>query len=120
MPRNPVPRPHHTDTVDRRWSGPATERRLANNAPERTLRKIFAWVDPNNPESETAAKFPHHEVAAPACAGPANTRAARNGISILNGGRGGADIPDGDRAAVYRHLATHMRDAGIEPPRLKK
>lgn len=119
MPRNPVPAPHHTETVDRRWSGPATERRLVNDAPERVLRKVFAWVDPENPASETAAKFPHHEIARPANVGPANTRAARNGISILNGGRGGADISEKDRRAIYRHLATHLRDAGLSPAPLK-
>lgn len=119
MPRSAVPSPHHTDTSDRRWSGSAVERRLANDAPERVLRKVFAWVDPANPESETAAKFPHHEVSPPTKVGPANTRAARNGIIILNGGRGGADIPAKDRPAIYRHLATHLRDAGIDPPPLR-
>lgn len=119
MARTAVPGPHHTATTDRRWSGPATERRLANDAPERVLRRVFAYVDPQNPESETAAKFPHHEVAKPMKVGPANIRAVRNGISILNGGRGGADISDRDRRAIYRHLAAHLRDAGEDPPPLK-
>ena len=119
MARSAVPAPHHTKTIDREWDGPRTESRLDNDAPERTLRRVFAWVDPQNPESETAAKFPHHEVTPPARVGAANTRAATNGIGILNGGRGGVDVPERDRRAIYRHLATHLRDAGIEPPPLK-
>jgi hypothetical protein len=119
MARSPVPAPHHTATVDRDWDGPATERRLANDVPERVLRRVFAWVDPNNPESESAAKFPHHEVTSPARVGPANTHALRSGISILNGGRGGADVSEKDRRAIYRHLATHLKDAGEDPPPLK-
>ncbi|MDQ3679485.1 MAG: hypothetical protein M3378_02870 [Actinomycetota bacterium] len=39
------------------------------------------------------------------------------GIAVLNGGRGGADIPAKDRKGI--HLARHMADAGEEPPELK-
>ena len=51
--------------------------------------------------------------------GPANVKACISGIGILNGGRGGADIPAADREGVYRHLAMHLRDAGREPPELE-
>jgi hypothetical protein len=30
------------------------------------------------------------------------------------------DIPDADRQAVYDHLKSHMDDAGLETPELKK
>lgn len=119
MPAGAVVRAHHTSTSDRDWDGPGAERRLHNDASAATLRREFAWVDPDNPESETAAKFPHHEVSSRSRIGPANVRACINGIGILNGGRGGADIPARDRAGIYRHLATHLRDAGKEPPALK-
>jgi hypothetical protein len=113
-------RSHHTSTVDRPWDGPATETRLSNDADARKLRRVFAWTDPQNPESETAAKFPHHEVSVTGRVGAANVRACINGISILNGGRGGADIPRKDRIGVYRHLARHLEDAGREPAALDK
>jgi hypothetical protein len=116
--RSPV-RPHHTDTSRKPWDSGRAERRLPNDAPERTRRREFAWVDARNPEGETAAKFPHHDVSPEGTPGPANIRACINGIGILNGGRGGANIPDGDRRAIYRHLATHMQDAGNDPPPLK-
>jgi hypothetical protein len=116
--KSPV-RPHHTEISRKEWDSSKAERRLPNGAKERTLRRTFAWVDARNPESETAAKFPHHDVSADGKPGPANIRACINGIAILNGGRGGAKIPDSDRAAIYRHLATHMRDAGDDPAPLK-
>ena len=112
-------RPHHTDTSSRRWDSGAVERRLPDDD-VRIFRRAFAWVDPQNPQSKTAAKFPHHEVTRDGSVGPANERACINGIAILNGGRGGADIDDRERSAVYRHLATHLRDAGRDPARLKK
>jgi len=43
-------------------------------------------------------------------------QASRTGIAVLNGGRGGADIPASDRKGVYDHLARHMRDAGEDRP----
>ncbi len=93
--------------------------RLGDAGP-RVLRRAFAWVDPDaDPENKTAYKFIHHEVGAGAEVGPANVRACRLGIGILNGARGGADIPSSDRKGVYNHLARHLRDAGEEPPALK-
>ena len=119
MTTKAIVRPHHTRTSGKAWDSGVAEKNLPNDAPESKLRREFAWVDPKNPESETAAKFPHHEVSTRGAIGAANIRACINGIAILNGARGGADIPDRDRAGIYRHLATHMRDAGDEPPELK-
>jgi hypothetical protein len=112
-------RPHHTATSDKSWDGPRAETRLDNDADNRTLRKVFAWVDADNPESETDAKFPHHEVSADGKIGAANLRACTSGIGILNGAHGGADLPREDREAVYRHLATHLEDGGEDAPELK-
>jgi hypothetical protein len=111
-------RAHHTDTSGRRWDGSAVERRLPDDD-VRMFRRVYAWVDPTSPENKTAAKFPHHEVTRDGSAGAANVRALINGIAILNGGRGGADLDDSQRRAVYRHLATHLRDAGRDPAPLK-
>jgi hypothetical protein len=113
-------RVHHTDTVDREWDGPEAESKLRDDAGEREFRKLFAWLDADSPESKTAQKFPHHEVTARGAVGAANVRAAINGVSILNGGRGGADIPKSHREGVYAHLAAHLRDAGEEPPDLER
>jgi hypothetical protein len=112
-------RPHHAKTSDRSWDGPQAETRLDNDAGERTLRKVFAWADQSNPQSETDAKFPHHEVSADGKIGAANLKACTSGIGILNGARGGADLPREDRNAVYKHLATHLEDGGDQAPELK-
>jgi hypothetical protein len=84
------------------------------------MKWVFAWADPKaDPDTKGAYKFPHHEVAGGGRAGAANERACISGIGILNGGRGGADIPKADRAKIYRHLAAHLKDAGREPPELR-
>lgn len=109
-----VVRSHHTDVSTKRWDGPANEARLPDDD-VKLFRRVFAYVDPKQPENKTDAKFPHHEVRRGGKVGPANIRAAMNGISILNGGRGGAKITESERRGIYRHLAAHLRDAGREP-----
>jgi hypothetical protein len=112
-----VMRRHHTRTSSEAWDGDAAERRLGDDD-VRAFRAVFAYVDPDRPENKTAAKFPHHEVGRGGRAGPANVRACISGIGILNGGRGGADVDGRERRAIYAHLATHLKDAGREPPEL--
>ena len=61
-------------------------------------------------------KLPHHEII------DGRLRVARRGVvaamSVINGSRGGVDIPAIDRAAVYEHLAAHYREFDEEPPEL--
>ena len=40
------------------------------------------------------------------------------GMAVLNGGRGGAAIPDGDREGVHAHLGRHLSDDGRDVPDL--
>jgi hypothetical protein len=111
-------RSHSTETSERPWSGSRAEARLGD-ASTRTLRKAFGWVDVDaDPTTKSAYKFIHHEVVK-GSVGPANLRACSSGIAVLNGGRGGTDIPKGDRKGVYNHLARHLRDGGKDPPPLK-
>lgn len=112
-------RSHGTDTSEKSWSGPKAETKLGN-AGRAALRKAHGWVDcDGDPATKAAYKFIHHEVTSKGEVGPANVRAAISGIAVLNGGRGGANIPESDRKGVYNHLARHLRDAGKEPPPLK-
>ena len=114
--------PHDTETTawDTPWDGPASVAALPADDAE-AYREMYAWVNSDaDPETKSAYKFPHHEWARAEDVGAANVRACTSGISILNGGMGGADIPEGDRAGVYRHLADHIRDADREPPELKE
>ena len=106
--------PHSTATTDAAWDGQAAVAAVAAEAA--ALRAIHAWVDPEgDADAKSSYKFPHHATSG----GPANTRACSAGMAVLNGGRGGADIPDADRAGVWTHLARHMRDADMEPPELR-
>jgi len=87
---------------------------------ETQMKSMCAWIDPEaDPATKAAYKFPHHMVNGSGAVGAANLKACQSGIAVLNGGMGGASIPDGDRQAVYNHLAHHIRDAGVEPPELK-
>lgn len=107
---------HETEVVSRAWDGDGTVAALAEDARPSQLRSVFAWVDPDgDPEVKSTYKFPHHH----GVGGPANIRACLAGIAVLNGARGGADIPEADRKAVYSHLAAHLRDADREPPELR-
>jgi hypothetical protein len=112
-------RSHSTETSTASWSGPRTETKLGD-ASASTLRKAYAWVDSDgDADTKAAYKFIHHEVKRGGEVGAANVKACRSGIGILNGGRGGANIPDSDRKGVWNHLARHLRDAGENPPELK-
>lgn len=109
---------HHTDTTDAAWDGPANVARCPSE--RGPLRALHAWVDvEGDGDAKASYKFPHHLVSAGGDVGAAATRACSAGIAVLNGGRGGSDIPESDRQGVYRHLAAHLRDAGMEPPALR-
>ena len=114
MPAGPIGS-HSTDTSRDAWSGPSAQRRLGEAA-ARVLRKAYAWFDPDgDQDSKGSYKFIHHEVGPGGVVGAANVRACRSGIGVLNGARGGADVPSEDRRRIYNHLARHLRDAGEEP-----
>lgn len=109
-------RPHKTAVTNRAWDGAGMESAIPADASVSDLRSVYAWVDTNaDPESKAAYKFPHHH----GVGGPANVRAILSAIAVLNGARGGANIPESDRKAVYNHLAAHLREADREPPELR-
>lgn len=111
---------HETGTNDGEWDAGANERRVRTGESRAYYRRIYGWYDANGSVGEKQTyKFIHHFVDGEGDPGDASTRACSNGIGILNGGRGGADIPDSDRRGVWRHLAAHLRDAGQEPPELR-
>lgn len=109
---------HSTGTTDAPWDAGANTRRLpAESGP---LRAAHAWVDSDgDPDAKSSYKFPHHEVSGSGSVGAANTNGCSNGIAVLNGGRGGADIPASDRGGVHAHLAGHLRDADKDVPPLR-
>lgn len=109
---------HHTATSDGTWDGAMCKANLPNEAD--ALKAANAWVDPEgDPTAKSSYKFIHHEVSADGTVGAANIKACSSGIGILNGGRGGTNVPADDRRGIYNHLAAHIRDAGGTPPELK-
>jgi uncharacterized protein len=116
--RGPI-KAHSTEVSEKSWSGPRAEARLGD-ATERTLRRAHAWVDVTaDPSNKGSYKFVHHEVSAGGEVGAASVKACISGIGVLNGARGGAQIPAADRKGVHAHLARHLRDAGRDPADLK-
>lgn len=111
---------HETATSDADWDAGSQEQKLGDEVTLDAARGMYAWVDEEAAEddvvSKTACKFPHHEVSDDGTPGAANLTACSAGIGALNGARGGADIPAGDKQGVYDHLAAHLRDAEQEPP----
>lgn len=107
-----------TATTDGAWDAGANVKNLPQS--KAALRAAHAWVDPDgDPDTKGSYKFPHHEVHGNGVVSAANINACSAIIGALNGGRGGADIPDADRQGVYNHAAGHLNAAGKEPPELK-
>jgi HK97 family phage prohead protease len=93
---------HHTATTEGTWDGPGAEAAMPNDAA--TLRYCHAWFNTGgDPEAKQSYKFPHHRTEG----GPAVMAGVRNALARL----AQADIPEGDRAGVQRHLQAHMDDA---------
>lgn len=106
------------DTTDA-WDSSKAVAAIPNTAKASMLVQEYAWVDPEaDADTKSAYKFPHHFVDDKGDVGDASSKACSAGIAVLNGGRGGANIPDADRKAVYNHLAAHLKDAKLEAPKL--
>ena len=111
---------HSTSTSPAEWDGPANEARLRRGEDAGYYASAAAWVDLGaDPATKEAYRFVHHLVGPDGTIGAASTRAVLAGIACLNGARGGNTIPPRDRDAVWRHLAKHLRDAGLEAPPLR-
>ena len=111
---------HSTATTTAAWDGPANEARLKADGSASYYKSEFAWYDSEGDDTKKGTyKFPHHMVSGDGAVGAANVKACQSIIGSLNGGRGGAKIPDGDRKGVYNHAAKHLRDADVEPAELK-
>lgn len=109
---------------ERGWDGDAAEgriRRWAGGPDKEELdweryRSCFLWYDSEDPENFTSYKFPYVDLLDD---GPRVVfRALSAIIAILNGARGGTNIPD--REAVYREAARQYRRFDEEPPELQR
>jgi hypothetical protein len=100
---------HTTKTVNEPWDAPTHARRLAGDAEKSAA---FALI------SGGRGCFLHHMIDDEGKTGAANIRACVAGIACLMGARGVTTLSEEQRQGVYKHLASHLGDAGIEAPKL--
>ena len=119
-----VAAPHRSPTAprEREWDWDGTDKmdRIIRERGWDGVAKAHAWHDPkedpdNDPPQEKGAyKLPHHELI------DGELRVVWRGVvaamTVVNGARGGVDIPESDRRKVYDHLAAHYGEFDGEPP----
>ena len=120
----PVPRDVSRDLADRDepWQAPTLSDFTSqsweelSDAEKRRIAGHFAWSPELPPERFTDLKLPHHR--------PSDGRVVWRGVvaamAALLGARGGVDIPENERRAVYDHLASHYRQFDEEPPEFRE
>ena len=104
---------------DRPWDGAAAEKRVrkwagAEEEPNARYRDAHVWYDADKKSNFTAYKLLIADVVGgKLVAVPRGIMAAAN---VLQGGRGGVDIPERDKTRVRNHLAKYYKKMGDSPP----
>lgn len=104
---------------DHDWDGAAAEKRVrqwagAEEAPNEKYRNAHVWYDGEKSENFTAYKLLVADVVdGDLRVVPQGVRAAGN---VMQGGRGGVDLPESDIAGVKEHLARYYTKMGETPP----
>jgi hypothetical protein len=104
---------------DHDWDGAAAEKRVrgwagAKDEPNAKYRDAHAWYDEEKPENFGSYKLLYADVVkGRLVAVPRGVMAAGN---VLQGGRGGVDLPKSDIDKVKSHLARYYKKMGEEPP----
>lgn len=104
---------------DREWDGDAAERRVrkwagATDAPNAKYRDAHVWYDSAKKENFGSYKLLIADVIG------GKLKAVPRGImaaaAVMQGSRGGVDLPQRDVARVKSHLAKYYRKMGDAPP----
>jgi hypothetical protein len=104
---------------DREWDGAAAEKRVrkwagAEEEPNAKYRDAHLWYDSDKKENFTAYKLLIADVVGGKLeAVPRGVMAAGG---IMNGARGGVDLPKDDIEGVKSHLAKYYKKMGEKPP----
>jgi hypothetical protein len=104
---------------DHDWDGAAAEKRVrawagAADGPNQKYRSAHVWYDRDKQGNFTAYKLLIADVIdGKLTAVPRGVMAA---AAVMQGSRGGVDLPSGDIARVKRHLAKYYRKMGDAPP----
>lgn len=104
---------------ERRWDADAAEKRVrewagAGDSPNDRYRCAFVCYDADNAEHFGGHKLPIADVVGGKL--KAVPRAVISAAGIMNGARGGADIPAKDRRAIKGHLARYYAKMDDAPP----
>ena len=104
---------------DREWDGAAAEKRVrrwagAEDEPNEKYRDAHVWYDAEKKDNFTAYKLLIADVVDDRLvAVPRGIIAAGN---VMQGSRGGVDLPDRDVDRVKSHLAKYYRKMDDSPP----
>ena len=104
---------------DRAWDGGAAESRVrkwadAEDGPNAKYRDAHVWYDADNKDNFTAYKLLIANVVdGKLVAVPRGVMTAGN---VMQGSRGGVDLPDKDIARVKSHLAKYYKKMGETAP----
>jgi len=105
--------------ADREWDGDAADRRVrkwadAEDEPNEKYCDAHVWYDADNKDNFTAYKL----LICDAVDGKivAVPRAVMSAGGIMQGARGGVDIPKSDMDQVKSHLAKYYRKMDRTPP----
>jgi len=104
---------------DREWDGDAAEKRVrawakAEDEPNEKYRDAHVWYDADAKDNFTAYKLLIADVI------DGRLRAVPRGVfaaaAVMQGSRGGVDVPDKDRDRIKSHLAKYYKKLGDTPP----
>ncbi len=100
---------------DTSWSFSASDGDALISRGWGTFKGVHSWVEgAGTPEKKTAYKLPHHKIIA------ASVKSVLRGIFaaavVVQGGRGGLNVPEGDIPGIKRHLSGHYKQYDREPP----
>ncbi len=104
---------------ERSWDRDAAEGRVrrwaeAEDAPNERYRRAFLWYDADKADEFTAYKLPIADVIDGEL--KAVPRAVTAAAQVLEGARGGVDLPGKDMASVKRSVERYYDKMGEEAP----
>jgi hypothetical protein len=104
---------------DHRWDADAADKRVrewagAEDEPNDRYRKAFVWYDADNKSNFGSYKLAIADIVDGRL--KAVPRAIMSAAGVMQGARGGADLPRKDIARVKSHLARYYRKMNESPP----